>query len=89
MTDRQQHPLWKVMQAAHWRIDLLHRHRGALRSSSPGCGYAAALRVIADRVVPDREFPDGKDDIQKGIWLANNRIRQHLMDEADRAEAGQ
>lgn len=78
MTDQQQPPLWDVMRFSRWDANF-----------SPQKAYAAELRAIANRVVPAREFPDGKDDIQKGIWLACDRIRQHLMDEADRVEAGE
>jgi hypothetical protein len=71
-------PLCEVMQAAYFE--------GRRPGLSELHGYAAELRAIADAVVPHREFPDAADDIQKGIWLAQNRIRVRLLDEADAAE---
>lgn len=50
--------------------------------------WAPVLRAVANEVVPARECPDG-GKVQRAMWLAEQRIRDRLLDEADRAEAGE
>ena len=51
--------------------------------------YAAMLRALADEVGPHQGFPEEGNDIQKGIWLAQDHIRDRLLDAADEAEVGE
>jgi hypothetical protein len=90
MTDQQQQqgkPLWEVMHEASAATPLLFNGTGGGWYYTRRC-YAAELRAIAGALVPEREFPGG-DDIQRGMWLAQSRIRDRLLDEADRAERGE
>jgi len=73
-------PLWEVMDAAY---DAAIKRRDFQSARRDGC--AAELRAIADAVVPEHECPDG-DSIQRAMWLTKARIRDRLLDEADRAE---
>jgi hypothetical protein len=54
--------------------------------------YAAELRAIADRVVPE-EPPMSRriqgNAVAKALYLQRQRTRARLLAEADRAEAGE
>jgi len=49
--------------------------------------YAAEIRALADWLVPDLEFLGG-GDLQRMRWLERKTLRDIILDEADRAEAG-
>ena len=71
----------------------------AYDSSNAREGAAAVLRVIADEVMPEVEKPElfipsefggsiiNADKVAE--WKVTQRIRQRLLTEADRAEAGE
>ncbi len=51
---------------------------------------AVLLRLIADEVVPDKGSPDQSiSQVGCAMWLAKDRVRDRLLDEADRAEVGE
>lgn len=52
----------------------------------PRDAFAAELRVIADAIAPEQEFPGG-GDLARMRWLVQKAIRNRLLDEADIAEA--
>jgi hypothetical protein len=89
-------PLWRVMRHAY---DQSSVPTALIESSDPETGdcltdrygYAAELRAIADRVVPE-EPPMSRriqgNAVAKALYLQRQRIRALLLAEADRAEAG-
>ncbi len=49
---------------------------------------AVLLRFIADEVVPDEGSPNQSiSQVGCAMWLARDRVRDRLLDEADAAEA--
>jgi len=83
MTDTNR-PLWEVMQNAYDRqliaavgVDALDR-----------LCYAAEIRAIADWLVPEEE-PEPLPLEEQVAWATRRNMRQRLLAEADRAEAGE
>ena len=56
--------------------------------TSPSDAYAIELRALADWLVPQEDYPGGTD-LARMKWLARTKIRDTLLDEADRAERGE
>lgn len=83
MTDKQ--PLWQVACRAWWSL---------VDTEAPTCPpeqdqWAAVLRAIADVVAPGGEMPGSNaSEFKQGYLAAVHDVRQRLLDEADRAEAG-
>jgi hypothetical protein len=92
-------PLWQAMRHAY---DQSSVPTALIESSDPETGdcltdrygYAAELRAIADRVVPEEYLPEPDEEsmMDMRVWEAvsqRQRIRAVLLAEADRAEAGE
>lgn len=83
MTTPNNQPLWRVMEAA-WEST------PEVPMNQEGHCYAAELRAIADRVVPEEARPFGLiSNTYLAEWGQRQHIRALLLAEADRAEAGQ
>jgi hypothetical protein len=73
--------LWRVMHDAYLKPNL-SGPRGHL-------GFAAEIRALADWLVPEADAPTSGGDLAKMKHLVSMRFRAQLLDEADRAEAGE
>lgn len=75
-------PLWQVMETAY------HKHRDP--GLSERYDYAAEIRALRDWLVPEEPEPEPGDRYEQRhiIWRHNQRLRNQLAAEADRAERG-
>jgi hypothetical protein len=74
-------PLWQVMHDAYEEAFI----------TGDGCtwtGRAAEIRAIADWLVPEEE-PEPLPLEEQVAWATRRNMRQRLLAEADRAEAGE
>lgn len=93
-------PLWEAMMDA-----CVAGSGNALKRAAPPVklaiqtGYSSMIRAIADRVVQDEPEPE-KSELEKMLyesmdfaqwhrWHERRLVRQYLLAEADRAEAGE
>ena len=81
-------PLWRVMNAAFMDA-FMDADSGQL-----GPTIAAEIRALADWLVPEEpEPPDGYAETSAGyrhtVWEVHDELRDRLLAEADRAEAGE
>ena len=74
-------PLWRMMHAAHFQ------HADPTAASALR-GYAAELRAIADWLVPGEELEPLPLEEQL-TWVVRSNLRQRILSEAARAEAGE
>ena len=79
MTDRE--PLWRIM------FDAFIKPR--LSGEFGHKGFASEIRAIADWLVPEDDAPTSGGDLAKMRHLISMQMRAQLLDEADRAEAGE
>ena len=79
-------PLWKKMHRAHME------HADPLAACALR-GYAAEIRAIADWLVPERDAPPSSPHmggyVEHVLWAQTQMLRDLLLDEANRAEAGE
>lgn len=86
-------PLWRVMRVAYARSTA---PSGDLTGWKTHHGYAAELRAIADWLVPEEDEPpfiarnaSCEMWLERGMLRERQRLRLLLLNEADRAEAGE
>lgn len=81
MTDQQPRPpLWRVMRKAAALVE---------DDGSYSFGYAAEIRAVADWLVPEEREPTFSGLSTHAAWRERQRLRRLLLEEAQRAEAGQ
>ena len=88
MADPTNPPLWEVMSAAYGTAKIPEGASDVTRDLSEVFGTAAEIRAIADWLVPDQIHDLTHGSISELKWRERQRLRDLLLAEADRAEAG-
>ena len=78
-------PLWRVMYDAYYSVQ---QHPDVLSEDCERQTIAAEIRAIADWLVPDDTIEKPVDTALKGAAMERRALRDTLLAEADRAEAG-